>query len=56
VTHDSAPSYVQAAVADLQPKVPARDGFKAALDEGLPSLTLPNLLYMENPYSHKKCQ
>ena len=26
------------------------------LDEGLLSLTLSNLLYMENPYSHTKFQ
>ena len=28
----------------------------AGLDEGLLSLSLSNLLYMENPHSHKKCQ
>ena len=28
----------------------------AGLDEGLRSLSLPNLLYMKNPYSYKKCQ
>ena len=28
----------------------------AGLDEGLLSLTLSNLLYMENPYGYKKCQ
>jgi hypothetical protein len=28
----------------------------AGLDEGLLSLSLSNLLYMENPYSYKKCQ
>jgi hypothetical protein len=28
----------------------------AGLDEGLMSLTLSNLLYMENPYGCKKCQ
>jgi hypothetical protein len=30
--------------------------YKAGLDEGLLSLSLHNLLYMENPYSYKKCQ
>ena len=25
-------------------------------DEGLPPLSLPDLLYIENPYSYKKCQ
>jgi hypothetical protein len=36
----------------------ARGGARraAGLDEGLLSLTLSNLLYMENPYSHKKCR
>jgi calcium-dependent protein kinase len=29
---------------------------KAGLDEGLLSLPLPNLLYMENPYSYRKFQ
>ena len=28
----------------------------AGLDEGLLSLSLSNLLYMENPYGYKKCQ
>ena len=28
----------------------------AGLDEGLLSLSLPNLLYVENPCSYKKCQ
>ena len=28
----------------------------AGLDEGLLSLSLSNLLYMDNPYSYKKCQ
>ena len=28
----------------------------AGLDEGLPSFSLPNLIDMENPYSHKKSQ
>jgi hypothetical protein len=28
----------------------------AGLDEGLLSLSLSNLLYMESPYSYKKCQ
>ena len=28
----------------------------AGLDEGLLPLTLSNLLYMENPYSHKRCR
>ena len=28
----------------------------ASLDEGLLSLSLSNLLYMENPYSYQKCQ
>ena len=28
----------------------------AGLDEGLPSLNVSNLLYMENPYSYKKFQ
>jgi hypothetical protein len=28
----------------------------AGLDEGVPALSLPNLVYMENPYSHKKYQ
>ena len=28
----------------------------ATLDEGLLSLYLSNLLYMENTYSYKKCQ
>ena len=28
----------------------------AGLDEGLLSLSLSNLLYMENPYSYNKCQ
>jgi hypothetical protein len=28
----------------------------ACLDEGLLSLNLSNLLYMENPYSYKKFQ
>jgi hypothetical protein len=28
----------------------------AGLDEGLLPFSLPNLLYMENPYSYKKCQ
>jgi hypothetical protein len=30
--------------------------FTAGLDEGVPALSLPNLVYMENPYSHKKYQ
>ena len=29
---------------------------RAGLDEGLLSVSLSNLLYMENPYSYKKCQ
>jgi hypothetical protein len=29
---------------------------EAGVDEGLPSLSLSNLLYMENPYSYRKCQ
>ena len=28
----------------------------AGLDEGLPSLNVSNLLYMENPHSYKKFQ
>ena len=28
----------------------------AGLDEGILSSSFPNLLYMENPYSYKKCQ
>jgi arylsulfatase A-like enzyme len=28
----------------------------AGLDEGLLQFSLSNLLYMENPYSYKKCQ
>ena len=32
------------------------DVFTAGLDEGLLSLPLSNLLSMENPDSHKKCQ
>ena len=28
----------------------------ASLDEGFLSLSLSNLLYMDNPYSYKKCQ
>ena len=34
----------------------ARKAPAAVLDEGLLSLSLSNLLYMENPYSYKKCQ
>jgi hypothetical protein len=29
---------------------------RAGLDEGVPSLSLPNLLCMENPHSYKKFQ
>jgi hypothetical protein len=36
----------------LPPPDPSRPG----LDEGLPSLSLSNLLYTENPYSHRKFQ
>jgi hypothetical protein len=31
-------------------------GREAGLDEGLLALPLSNLVYMENPYSYKKCQ
>jgi hypothetical protein len=31
-------------------------GVAAGLDEGLLSFSLSNLLYMDNPYSYKKCQ
>jgi hypothetical protein len=34
----------------------AQRAWAAGLDEGLLPLTLSNLLYMENPYSYKKCQ
>jgi hypothetical protein len=33
-----------------------RSKFEAGLDEGLLPLSPSNLLYMENPYSYKKCQ
>jgi hypothetical protein len=35
---------------------PDPNALPAGLDEGLLSLSLSNLLYMENPYSNKKCQ
>jgi hypothetical protein len=32
------------------------DCIEAGLDEGFLSFSLSNLVYMENPYSYKKCQ
>jgi hypothetical protein len=51
------PYYFDGALGAAVGRVPA-EAFRAlpaGLDEGLLSLSLSNLVYMENPYSYKKC-
>ena len=32
------------------------DAAQAGLDEGIPALSLSNLVYMDNPYMYQECQ
>ena len=46
----------EAVAARLVAELEMREMLAAGLDEGLLSLRLSNLLYVENFYSYKKCQ